>query len=116
VVVEIGDDLSAGRAHAGVAGTRQSVVFGRDEAAVVAAGDRSAVVGRAVIHDDHLEVRIVEPFQLLEAASERASAVERTDDDRYPRPATAGFEGGVVEGIPHRLQRRLWLPIAIGQT
>ena len=55
-------------------------------------GDLVGAVGRAVVDDDHLVVRVLERAQAVEAVAQRVLAVVGADDDRDARP------GGVASG------------------
>ncbi len=85
VVVDVGDDLARGRLEPGVPGAREPAVLGPDQADVELGGDRRGAVGRAVVDDDHLVVRVVERVQRLEAAADRRA--RRCTSRRRPRRA-----------------------------
>jgi hypothetical protein len=69
-------------------------------------------VRRSVVDDDHLEVRVVELQQPLEAVAESPLAVARAHHNRYARPPHARREGNPREGAADGVQRRLWTAIA----
>src|SRR5215207_8934055 len=79
VVVEISDDLPGGRLHVGVAGATQAPVLRSDEVEIVLAGDLRCRVGRAVVHADHLVVRVFQVGQTLQAIPYGAPPVVGAD-------------------------------------
>ena len=116
IVVEVGDDLAAGRLEAGVPRRREPAVLRPDEPHVVFAGDRRAVVGRPVVDDDHLEVRVAQVRETVEAIANRPGPVVRADDDRDARPAPGRRKRGLGVGGPHGAQGRLRLAALVRQA
>ena len=116
VVIEVGDDLAGRRLEAGVPGRREPPVLRLDEPQVVFAGDGRGVVGRAVVDDDHLEVRVVQLRETVEAVANRPAAVVAADDDRDERPAPGRRKRGLGVGRPHGAQGRLRLAALVRQA
>ncbi len=85
VVVGEGDDLARRRLDPGVPGGGEAAVLGPDQADVELGGDRRGAVGRAVVDDDHLVVRVVERGR-APPGSGRSSA-RRCTSRRRPRCA-----------------------------
>src|SRR4029079_15591758 len=86
VVIQVGNDLAARGMKTGGAGSCEAAILGVDEANVVLARDHTRRVGGAVVHDDHLEVRVIQLLQTVETTGQRLLPVEGADDDRYSRP------------------------------
>ena len=116
VRVDVGDDLAGGGLQARVAGARQAAVLGADQAEAVLAGDLVGRVGRAVVDDDHLVVRVLEVAQAVEAAAQRLLAVVRADDHRDPRPVRVRGERHLRERLADRGQRLLRGAVAVDQA
>src|SRR5207302_8220229 len=111
VVVEVGDDLAAGRLHAGIASRGEAAVVGADHEDLVFLRDRERRVRRAVVYDDHLEVWIAQLHQALEASAQGLRTVEGANDYGDSRPAAARRRQGALERRSRRMQR--WLGPAV---
>src|SRR5215208_2866392 len=115
VVVEVGDDLPGGRLHAGVAGATQATVLRSDELEIVLAGDHRRRVGRAVVHDDHLVVRVFQVGQTLQAIPYGALPVVGADHHGDVGPGRILREWNLGEGFADALQGGLGAPIPAGE-
>src|SRR5688572_11868990 len=104
VIVDVGDDLTSRGLEARVARAAKPTVGSPDEAKPVVLGSGDHAAGRAIVDDDHLVIRIVEPAQAFEAVAERAAAVVAADDHRHPRPAPQPAEGRRGEGLAYRMK------------
>ena len=113
VIVYVSDDLSHGGFHPGVAGAAQAPVLGADDAEAVLPGDRRRPVGRAVVHDDHLVVRIVEPAQAFAAIPDGAGPVVAANDHRDAGPGGVGQEGGLGVRLADDREGRLGTPLPV---
>src|SRR5204863_4816439 len=82
IVVDVGDDLARGRPEPEVPGPTQPAVRAADQPEAVLAGNGGRGVARAVVDDDHLEVRVLEPPQAFEALAAGPGAVGAADDPR----------------------------------
>src|SRR2546423_377014 len=97
VRVEVRDDLTGRGLEARVPGARESAVLCADQAVPVVLDYLSGRVGRAIVDDDHLVVRILERLQALQAARKRLGTVVGAHDHRDPRPGEALGEGKLRE-------------------
>ena len=104
VVVEVGDHVSGGGLHTDIPRPREAAILRLDHAHLVLSRDRGRRVRRAVVHHDHLEVRILDLHQRLQARAQRPLAVEGADHDRNSRPAARGLERRAPERGAHRAQ------------
>ena len=104
VVVEVGDDVARRRRC-------QPVLRAHREARVrpvemsrtsYSRGDRGRPVGRAVVDDDHLEVRDSPAARRPRGSPDRPRAVVGADDHRDARPVDVGRERDGVEGARRR--------------
>src|SRR5207248_11720942 len=77
--------------------------------------DRCAVVGRPVVDDDALEIRIVEPPHAVEAPLQGPATVVRADNERDRRPIEATVEGPARSDLVERAGCGLRLAVAVGQ-
>ena len=101
IVVDVGHDLARGRPEPEVPGPAQPAVRAADQPEAVLAGDGGRGVARAVVDDDHLEVRVLEPPQAFEALADGPGAVVAADDHRDAGPREPLRERDVGEGSPH---------------
>ena len=115
VIIDVGDDLARGRAHAGVAGAAQTVVLCPNQLNVVLPDDTCCAVSRPVVDDNDLEVRVVDLRQTLEALANGPGSVVGADDDRNARPRPVS-EGHAAERVAYCCQRRLRVPMAVGNA
>ena len=98
VGVDVGDDLARSPPRRpALRALARPLVLGADQPEAVLAGDLVGRVGRAVVDDDHLVVRVLELAQAVEAAAQRALAVVGADDHRDPRPVGVRCGTGVSE-------------------
>src|SRR5439155_20299599 len=68
------------------------------------------------VDHDHLEIRIVEALETLEAVADRRAAVVGADDDRHARPLAIARERRIRVGTPNRGERRLRPAPLVRQT
>ena len=107
VVVQVGHDLARGGLPSGIPRAAQTAILGLDQPEPKVLGpEHGARVGRAVVHEDHLEIRVAQLGQTLHASPEGAIAIVRTDHDGYRRPLTRA-EGHLRERPPDGIQRGL---------
>jgi hypothetical protein len=116
VVVGVGHDLAGRGPHPGVARTAQAAVLGADQPHVVLRRDRRDVVLGTVVDDDHLEVRVLDAGEPLEAVAERARAVVAADHDRDTRPRVVGRERHLAHGALDGGERRFGRAVAVGEA
>src|SRR6266550_1551409 len=116
VVVDVGYDLAGRSIRTRVPRRAEPTVLGLNEAYVVARNDGGGVVGRAVVDDYHFIVGIVQPPQLVAAASDRARTIVRAHDYGDFRPDNAGSERRFCERLSDRLKGAFRTTIAIGQA
>ena len=77
VIVEEGDDGCGCRLHAGVPGGGQAAVdLMTDHRHAVLSGDLARVVGRAVVHDDDLELHVLLCRERVQAPVDSGCAIE----------------------------------------
>src|SRR5215203_6730150 len=115
VVVEISDNLPGGRLHAGDAGATQATVLRSDELEIVLAGDHRRRVGRAVVHDDHLVVRVFQVGQTLQAIPYGALPVVGADHHGDVGPGRILREWNLGEGFADALQDGLVEPTDVDE-
>ena len=116
VVVDVRNDIPRRRMKAHVPGVAQAVVAGTDDPEPVFARDGGSVVSRPVVDDDHLEARVVQAPQALEAVADRTRPVVGAHDDRHPRQTPVLREGRLEHRLPDSGQGRLGSPVATGET
>ena len=104
--VREGDDLARRRRDARIARHREAEVLLVAKVADVGMreGDLPRRIGRAVIHQDHLVVRVIEPCQRIQAGLERALAVVAGHHDRDLGTARQREVGRRVEHLSARLR------------
>ena len=81
VIVHVGDDLSGGRLQSGIASATQARIRRSNQAERILRGDVSAMIGRAIVHNNHFKIGIIQPLQVFEAPSQGAPAVVCAYDD-----------------------------------
>ena len=118
VVIDVGDDFARGELHAGVAGVAEASV--RLDAVVVdriTRGDLVDRLGRTVVDDQHLVVRVIQPAERFEAGGQRPRTVVGRDDDSNPRPlALAHLVMIQPVGLADHLEGGLGMAFGIGDA
>src|SRR5437867_2095277 len=99
VVVDVGDDLPAGRRQTRVAGAAQAALLRADKADAELAGDGCSIVGRPVVNHEHIEIWILQVAQATKTLAQCPRAVVGADDHGDARPR------GLGERARDRLQR-----------
>src|SRR5437762_3224372 len=92
IIVDVGHDLTRRSGRTCVPGRAESAVLRLNEPDVIARDDGRRIVRRAVVHDYHFVVGVVQSPQLLAAACDGARSVVRAHHYRYLRPYHAGTE------------------------
>ncbi len=116
VVVDVGDDLPGRRRQPGVARAAQPAVRRVDHPHAEASRDVGGGVGRAVVHDDDLVRRVLQPAQPLQRVADRAGAVVATHDGRDHRPLAVLGTRQLGHHVAHRPQRGLGGAVAPGEA
>ena len=99
VVIDVRDDLAGRGLQARVARAAQSAVPRVDEEEGIVCGDFGAGVGRPVVYDHHLVVRVIELEQSVQAVAQRGGPVAAAHDHRHARPLRASGKGDPGEGL-----------------
>jgi hypothetical protein len=116
VVVDIRDDLTRGRVQAGVTSAAEPLVRGSDQTHTRLGRNQRGVVRRAVIDENDLVVRVLQPSEACQAGAQRSRAVERADDYADPGPFLFDREGDVTIGATHGFERGLGTPLPGRET
>ncbi len=116
VGVDIGDDLAGSRGSTNVTRGTQTRIRGPDEPHAELRRNRSGVVGRPVVDDDDLEVRVLEALDPLQRLTQRSATVVSADHHRHPWPVPFNWERHVRESGGDRGQRRFRLAVRARQT
>ena len=111
------DDLTRRGGDAGVArdGEAEVLLVAKVADIGMREGDLPRRVGRAVVHQDHFVVRVIEPLQRIQAGLERALAVVAGHHHRDSRAARQREIRRRAKHLLHGPKRRLRLPVARGQ-
>ena len=98
VGVGVGDEFAARRMHPDVARDAQALVGLADEAKLGEVHrDVGGAVARAVVDDDHFEIRVVEAAERFQARAHRALGVVSTNHDRDHRLVRRSRRASAVE-------------------
>ncbi len=113
VRIGVGDNLATRGLHPDIARDAEALVGLANQAELREVHrDFRGRIARAVIDDDHLEVRVVELFQRLQARTHGALRVVSADDDRDHRHPRRLWRTGAVERHEGHQVRRAQHPHA----
>ena len=93
IIVQISNEFGAGLAETDVAGMAQTVVSGGDQPDVELPDDGSSAIGRSIINNHHLEIRVVKVSETLEALPDGGGAIIGADNHREGRPVQRRIKG-----------------------
>src|SRR5215467_1907409 len=80
VIINIGNNLTCGSCQTGVASLAQTAIFSLDDVEAIFGGNGRLLIGRSIVDDDNLEVRIVQLHQTCETIVQGALPVVTTHD------------------------------------
>ena len=116
VVVYVGDDLAGCGTHAGVAGSAESFLLEADDLYVVASGDVTGGIGGAVVDDDDLVIRVLQPGEVVEALTDGGRTVIAGQYDGDTGPGGGCRKWNISESVADFFQGRLWLSVPVNQA
>src|SRR5215472_18014021 len=78
VIIDIGNNLTSGSCQTSVASLAQTAIFSPDDVEVIFGGNGRRLIGRSIVDDENLEVRIVQLHQTCETIVQGALPVVTT--------------------------------------
>ena len=116
VVVDICDDFTIGRIHAGIPGRSEAAMSGPNKPDGIFPRDRGSFIAGPIVHDDDFTAGIFEPLEAFETVPDRTGPVVSTNNHGYRRPFHVCRKGNSGECRTDRGQRRFRNPIATGKA